>query len=109
VRITRIGQTTRATHARRQIDGDELVKGLLGTCAGDVNLDGAVNALDQAIIQASITTPPSTPGWANGDLNGDNAVNATDLALDCPADVNCSGTVTVQDIFDFLSAYFSGC
>jgi hypothetical protein len=29
------------------------------------------------------------------------------LAL-CIADFNCSGTVTVQDIFDFLAAYFSG-
>ena len=26
----------------------------------------------------------------------------------CIADINCSGTVTVQDIFDFLSAYFTG-
>lgn len=26
----------------------------------------------------------------------------------CPGDFNCSGTVTVQDIFDFLSAYFGG-
>jgi len=25
------------------------------------------------------------------------------------ADINASGTVTVQDIFDFLSAYFTGC
>jgi len=25
----------------------------------------------------------------------------------CPADVNDSGTVTVQDIFDFLTAYFA--
>lgn len=27
----------------------------------------------------------------------------------CPADFNNSGSVTVQDIFDFLSAYFTGC
>ena len=26
----------------------------------------------------------------------------------CPADINCSGTLTVQDIFDFLAAYFAG-
>lgn len=26
----------------------------------------------------------------------------------CPADFNCSSAVTVQDIFDFLSAWFSG-
>jgi hypothetical protein len=26
----------------------------------------------------------------------------------CPADINCSGSLSVQDIFDFLAAYFSG-
>ena len=26
----------------------------------------------------------------------------------CPADFNCSGSISVQDIFDFLAAYFSG-
>jgi subtilisin-like proprotein convertase family protein len=37
-------------------------------------------------------------GWAmivNGEL--------------CPADFNRSGTVSVQDIFDYLAAYFAGC
>jgi hypothetical protein len=28
--------------------------------------------------------------------------------VDCPADFNCSGEATVQDVFDFLAAYFSG-
>lgn len=27
----------------------------------------------------------------------------------CPADANCSGTVSVQDIFDFLTDWFGGC
>lgn len=27
----------------------------------------------------------------------------------CPADVNHSGTVSVQDLFDFLAIYFAGC
>jgi hypothetical protein len=26
----------------------------------------------------------------------------------CPADINCSGSISVQDIFDFLAFYFSG-
>ncbi len=90
-----------------QADIDEIVKVILGTCYGDVNLDGTVTAADQAIIQSSIATPPATASWSNGDLNGDNVVNAADLALYCPADINCSGSVTVQDIFDFLALYFS--
>ena len=27
----------------------------------------------------------------------------------CPADFNTSGSLSVQDIFDFLAAYFAGC
>jgi probable HAF family extracellular repeat protein len=27
----------------------------------------------------------------------------------CPADFNCSGALSVQDIFDFLGAWFAGC
>ncbi|MFN7021456.1 MAG: kelch repeat-containing protein [Phycisphaerales bacterium] len=30
------------------------------------------------------------------------------VTVSCPADFNNSGTVTVQDIFDFLAAYFGG-
>ncbi|MCC6323157.1 MAG: hypothetical protein IT438_17165 [Phycisphaerales bacterium] len=32
--------------------------------------------------------------------------NAATLAI-CPSDINCSGEVSVQDIFDFLAAYFA--
>ena len=42
-------------------------------------------------------------GW----INLDDA--STFVSLDCPADFNCSGVVGVQDIFDFLAAYFGGC
>jgi hypothetical protein len=34
---------------------------------------------------------------------------ATLNVTDCPADFNRSGTVSVQDIFDFLAVYFAGC
>jgi len=91
-----------------QADIDKVIKVVLGTCFGDVNLDGTVNSIDQAIIQASIATPPAIPTFSNGDINGDNVINAADLALYCPADINCSGTLTVQDIFDFLALYFAG-
>jgi len=53
----------------------------------------------------------------DGDFNGSGAVSVQDLfdflsawfAGDPRADVNGSGTVTVQDIFDFLGAWFRGC
>jgi hypothetical protein len=31
------------------------------------------------------------------------------LSIVCPADFNRSGTVSVQDLFDFLATYFAGC
>jgi hypothetical protein len=34
--------------------------------------------------------------------------NPATITVACPADFNCSGTSTVQDIFDFLAAYFAG-
>jgi len=36
------------------------------------------------------------------------STSAGALLTICPADYNCSGAVTVQDIFDFLAGYFNG-
>lgn len=52
-----------------------------------------------------------------GNFNGDAATTVQDLfdflaayfAAEPAADINASGALTVQDIFDFLSAYFAGC
>ena len=51
------------------------------------------------------------------DFNGSGAVTVQDIfdflaayfSGDLAADVNSSGVITVQDIFDFLNAYFLGC
>ena len=48
------------------------------------------------------------------DVNADSgSIAAWDLTLymsaQCKADINDDGRVTVQDIFDFLSAWFAGC
>jgi hypothetical protein len=51
------------------------------------------------------------------DFNNSGAVTVQDIfdflaayfSGDARADINASGTVTVQDIFDFLALYFSGC
>jgi hypothetical protein len=36
------------------------------------------------------------------------ATSATAVYTVCPADINCAGGATVQDIFDFLAAWFGG-
>lgn len=48
--------------------------------------------------------------WPNGHitLHSGVAINRTVTIRACPADVNDDGGVSVQDIFDFLSAYFGG-
>lgn len=60
-----------------------------------------------------ITPPPACPA----DFNGSGSVTVQDIFdflsayfdNNVAADFNESGTVTVQDIFDFLNAYFAGC
>jgi hypothetical protein len=52
-----------------------------------------------------------------GDFNGDGTASVQDIfdflgayfANNRRADVNGDGTVSVQDIFDFLTAYFTPC
>jgi probable HAF family extracellular repeat protein len=59
------------------------------------------------------TLPPDCPG----DFNGSGTVTVQDVfdflaaffANDLRADVNISGSVTVQDVFDFLAGYFESC
>jgi len=50
-----------------------------GTKAGDVNGDGAVNALDLSVIATNWNKTGATA--AQGDLNGDGTVNALDLSI----------------------------
>lgn len=92
-----------------QCDVRELVRAVLGTNYGDVNLDGAVNSSDAAIIQAGIGFPPPVVGWASGDINGDGAVTSADLALYrsvvCPADTNGDGTINFTDLNLVLSFF----
>ncbi len=56
-------------------------------------------------------------GACPADFNGSGTVSVQDIfdflaayfANEAAADVNHSGSVTVQDIFDFLATYFAGC
>ncbi len=67
----------------------------------------------QGIARLVTTCPPACPA----DFNGAGGVTVQDIfdylsayfAGDLRADVNASGSLTVQDIFDFLTAYFAGC
>jgi len=59
-------------------DVDFLVRDILGTEYGDVNLDGSVDLLDLAILGENYHSPK---GWASGDFNGDLTVDLLDLAV----------------------------
>ena len=64
-------------------------------------------------VVASTLPPPPCPA----DFNHSGAVSVQDIfdflaayfGSDPAADFNLSGQVSVQDIFDFLAAYFAGC
>ena len=64
------------------------------------------------IVLDGFTEPP-----CRADFNGNGVVSVQDIfdfltawfAKDPYADVNANGAITVQDIFDFLSAWFAGC
>ncbi len=56
------------------------------------------------VRQADAGSYTVTATNACGSATSDPAI----LTLFCPADFNCSGAASVQDIFDFLAAYFGG-
>lgn len=64
-------------------DVRELVEEILGTQIGDANLDGSVDAADETIVVATITTgacnEDGSCGWADGDFNCDGFVDEADL------------------------------
>ncbi|MBK9118514.1 MAG: hypothetical protein IPM18_02780 [Phycisphaerales bacterium] len=101
----------RRTILINQADVDHLVRVILGTEYGDVNLDGVVDAADEAIVLAN--QGQVGLGWAGGDLNGDGSVDALDLAFFapptvCPGDANGDGAVNFADISPFIAAIKAG-
>ncbi len=68
-----------------------------GTGPGWLNVsDNGQHVIFIANLLATVPPRPNTAGTVSGAF----------LVTICPADVNGSGTVTVQDIFDFLALYF---
>lgn len=60
-------------------DSDYLVRVLLATEYGDVNLDGVIDATDFSTLVGAFGS--TTPAWASGNLNGDAVIDATDYSL----------------------------
>ena len=66
---------------------------------------------------SSIASVSTTPSTCAADFNNSGSVTVQDIfdflaayfSNNAAADVNNSGSVTVQDIFDYLALYFEGC
>jgi hypothetical protein len=96
--------------------GIDLTGWVLSSATG-VSNDGRTVAgfgLHNGLGEAWVATLPAR---CPGDFNGSGAVSVQDIfdflaayfSNDPDADVNASGSITVQDIFDFLAAYFTPC
>jgi hypothetical protein len=89
-------------------NGTPIINGFGGASPGGGDVDGAV--ADELIIR--------DVRWSDAGLydcvisSACGGVTSASVALTypgaCPPDINQSGTLTVQDIFDFLAAYFAG-
>lgn len=90
--------------------------------AFDFDGDNDIDCDDRRSLLAlwTSTSPPPPFGpcpFCPADMNGDGLATVQDIfdfldawfARDLRADINHVGGVTVQDIFDFLTAYFVGC
>ncbi|MCC6323144.1 MAG: VCBS repeat-containing protein [Phycisphaerales bacterium] len=79
-----------------------------------LNNGGGISGVTTPTIAINNTTPADSGSIFDCILTnpcGTTTTNSVSLLVTpaCPADFNTSGTVSVQDIFDFLSAYFAGC
>lgn len=81
----------------------------------DRDLDGWFD-LDEQRVCADPANPLSHPGPpSSADFNGDLTISVQDIFdfltawFMSNADFNASGATNVQDIFDFLAAWFAGC
>ncbi|MCG3123072.1 MAG: hypothetical protein GIKADHBN_01481 [Phycisphaerales bacterium] len=96
-----------------QSDLDDLVRNILCTEYGDLDLDGDVDASDLGQIQLGGS------GWGDGDFDQNGVVDAADVAictanqgfvtLCCPTDIDNTGFVDTEDFDAFVRAFEAGC
>ena len=91
------------------------------TSGGTFSLNATIAQPDAAAPLTGGTFTLTGGFWpiapCTADFNGSGAVTVQDIfdflgayfSADPNADVNSSGVITVQDIFDFLGLYFAGC
>ena len=78
---------------------------------------GLGNFIEVAVDDVSVTSPSCSKTACRADFNGDGLATVQDIFdflsawfMGAPAaDFNHSGAVSIQDIFDFLGAWFAGC
>ncbi|HYF14253.1 MAG TPA: dockerin type I domain-containing protein [Phycisphaerales bacterium] len=92
-------------------DVTEIVTVVLGTDIRDVNLDGTVDAGDEAIVAANLGT--ANARWSQGDVNCDGVVDAADQGAfggGCDSiDFNGDGLFPDnQDLEDFFNVFGGG-
>ena len=82
-------------------------------CGGSASADAPTAASTQIAV-TPCPAPPSSPTQPQHFqirclvTNACGSVTSNEATLTiCPADINCSGDITVQDIFDFLAFYFA--
>lgn len=93
--------------------GGVLTGGALRLTSSVGQPDAATLSASQLTLRGGFLFPLTCPA----DFNGSGAVSVQDIfdflaayfTPDTRADFNASGAISVQDIFDFLAAYFAGC
>lgn len=91
--------------------------GLTTDIANSVRYAEAASVLDTGVGMAPIVDIGAYEYRCAGDFNGSGVASIQDVLdfLDAwfqgrlQADVNLSNTVTIADVFEFLSAWFAGC
>jgi len=82
----------------------------LGAGSYAVVISDAVSSVSSALAldgELALANSPASLPSGNGAAGGLAAFTFTITPDPCPADFNHSGMISVQDIFDFLGAYFA--